>query len=280
MTKFNPYIQGKFSTGTRATAEIIGGKARQLLNIPAYVPYWIVVTSDCPDDKLSEAVEFAVQTTLQDRGHAWTGKFAVRSSATSEDGDTQSYAGIFESKLNVPITEVYSAVQEIRQSARSSKVKAYSGNDGHNIAVIIMPMVEAKWSGVLFSIEPVEGTDRMLLEWQDGVGGVVDGTGDSSRVFLGTGDNITEHMTSYFDGKTITLPELGELPMEQVIQLWEQAKRLENNYNRPVDIEWCITFKPKHPSATNTVILSQGTYNLSVLQVRPITTLGVSNDNA
>ena len=101
MTKFNPYIQGKFSTGTRATAEIIGGKASQLLNIPAYVPYWIVVTSDCPDDKLSEAVEFAVQTTLQDRGHAWTGKFAVRSSATSEDGDTQSYAGIFESKLNV-----------------------------------------------------------------------------------------------------------------------------------------------------------------------------------
>jgi phosphoenolpyruvate synthase/pyruvate phosphate dikinase len=281
MTKFNPYIQGKFSQGTRATAEIIGGKARQLLNIPLYVPYWIVVTSDCPDDKLSEAVEFAILTILKDHHPAtWDNKLAVRSSATSEDGDSQSYAGIFESKLNVPITEAYSAVQEIRQSARTSKVKAYSGNDAHNIAVIIMPMVDAKWSGVLFSKEPVEGTDRMLLEWQDGVGGVVDGTGDSSHVFLGTGDNITEHMDSCFDGKTIALPELGALPMEQVVQLWNQAKRLENNYNRPVDIEWCISFKPNHASATNTVILSKGIYTLSVLQVRPITTLGASNDNA
>ena len=276
MTKFNPYIQGKFSTGTRATAEIIGGKARQLLNIPAYVPYWIVVTSDCPDDKLSEAVEFAILTILKDHHPArWDNKFAVRSSATSEDGDSQSYAGIFESKLNVPITEVYLAVQEIRQSARSSKVKAYSGNDAHNIAVIIMPMIDAKWSGVLFSKEPVEGTDRMLLEWQDGVGGVVDGTGDSSHVFLGTGDNITEHMDSYFDGKTIALPELGELPMEQVVQLWNQAKRLENNYNRPVDIEWCIEDTADYRTKDNRVNLR---YSLKILQVRPITTLGVSNE--
>jgi len=284
MTKFNPYIQGKFSTGPRATVEVIGGKARQLLNIEDFVPYWIVVTSDCPDDKLSEAVEFAVKTTLKDsyretKDISWVinpslakMRFAVRSSATSEDGDSQSYAGIFESKLNVPITEVYSAVQEIRQSARSSKVKAYSGKDAHNIAVIIMPMVDAKWSGVLFSKEPVEGTDRMLMEWEEGVGGVVDGTGDSSHIFLGTGKNMTEHMTTYYDGRTITLPELGDLPILQISQLWEEAKRLENNYNRPVDIEWCI-----EDTKENNV---DKRYHLKILQVRPITTLGGSNDNA
>ena len=269
MTKFNPYIQGQFSTGPRATVEVIGGKAKQLLNIQDFVPYWIVITSDCPDDKLSEAVEFAVKTTLKDCKLDKM-RFAVRSSATTEDGDSQSYAGIFESKLHVPITEVYSAVQEIRQSARSSKVKAYSGKDAHNIAVIIMPMVDAKWSGVLFSKEPVDGTDKMLMEWEEGVGGVVDGTGDSSHAFLGTGKNMTEHMTTYYDGHKITLPELGELPILQISQLWEQAKRLENNYKRPVDIEWCIEDTKEHNVDRR--------YHMKILQVRPITTLGGSNE--
>lgn len=272
MNKFNPYIQGRYSIAPRGSVEIIGGKAKQLMMItPEYVPYWIAITSDCPDDKLSDAVEFAVQDIVNKINYlGQTGtdnRFAIRSSATSEDGDSQSYAGIFESKLNVPITEVYSAVQEVRQSARDSKVKAYSGtDDDHNIAVLIMPMINATWSGVLFSKEPVEGTDKMLLEWDKGVGGVVDGTSDTSHVFLGTGDNISEHMTSIYDGRTIKLPELDELPTEQVIKLWNEAKRLENNYNQPVDIEWAIV---KHNFNSDT--------QLSILQVRPITTLGASN---
>jgi phosphoenolpyruvate synthase/pyruvate phosphate dikinase len=261
MNKFNPYIQGQYSQGPRATVEIIGGKAKQLLMItPEYVPYWIVITSDCPDDQLSDAVEFAVQDIVSKHIGGASHRFAVRSSATSEDGDSQSYAGIFESKLHVPITEVYSAVQQVRQSAKDSKVKAYSGTDDtHNIAVLIMPMVKAHYSGVLFSKEPVEGTDKMLLEWDKGVGGVVDGTSDTSHAFLGTGSNITEHMTSYYDGRTIKLPELDDLPVPDVIKLWNEAKRLENNYNQPVDIEWAIAS------------------DLKILQVRPITTLGANN---
>ena len=108
-----------------------------------------------------------------------------------------------------------------------------------------MPMVKAQYSGVLFSKEPVEGTDRMLVEWEEGVGGVVDGESNSNMIFL---DSEDFYRSGEIYEKCVEL----DIPLYTI---WHEAKRLEKNYGRPVDIEWAINEEGRP----------------FVLQVRPIT---------
>ena len=231
------YISQKNSPNTNS--QTIGGKAMQLRGIsPEFVPDWTVITADCPEDRVS-AIVFKAWTHMSVNSYQ---TYAVRSSALEEDGKNQSFAGIFESKLNVYPTGLEHAVREVRNSIKDERVTAYVNtmmktNSKYprpselpqTPAVIIMPMVKAKYSGVLFTKEPVEGTDRMLLEWEDGVGGVVDGTSNSKQLFLGT--------------EKFSLRPIGHGPVGgygALSKIWTEAKRLENNYRRPVDIEWAI----------------------------------------
>ena len=236
--------------GINKPRERIGGKADQLFNItPQLLPYWSVITADCPDDKLEEVCWEIInpKSTL---------RYAVRSSAVEEDGKDQSFAGIFESKLNVPITGIEHAVREVRDSAKTIRAREYLQSMGKvmmrhdeqflekispKVAVIVMPMVKARYSGVLFSKEPVEGTNQMLVEWEEGVGGVVDGESNSNMLFI---DKKDFGKVSYVD-----------VMNDGLHAIWQEAKRLEKNYGRPVDIEWAITEEGRP----------------YVLQVRPIT---------
>ena len=99
-----------------------------------------------------------------------------------------------------------------------------------NVAVIIMPMVDAEISGVLFSKEPVGGSDQMLVEWEYGVGGVVDGNNETQHAFL---------HRKVFPSKSIfgKMQWATDVAMQSI---WSEAKRLEALYKRPVDIEWAI----------------------------------------
>ena len=237
----NRYIVKHTETmGVNKPPERIGGKADQLFNIsPDLLPYWSVITADCPDDKLEEVCH----EIWQDIG-LWLSLYAVRSSAVGEDGKDQSFAGIFESKLNVPITGIELAVREVRDSFNSYRAVTYRAehkDTSPNVAVIVMPMVKAWRSGVLFSKEPVEGTDRMLVEWEEGVGGVVDGESNSNMLFI---DKKDFGKVSYVD-----------VMNDGLHAIWQEAKRLEKNYGRPVDIEWAINEEGRP----------------FVLQVRPIT---------
>lgn len=243
----------------------VGGKAAQLRKItPDLVPNWVVITADCPDDVLSEVVQEAVSLlslpphSPQKYSVYPYGKYAVRSSAVEEDGTNQSFAGIFESKLNVPITGLEHAVREVRDSVKDERVTSYvdtmmkisskyprPSELPQTPAVIMMHMVDAKYSGVLFTTEPVEGTDRMLVEYEEGVGGVVDGKSNSKMLFL---ENDS-------DSNKRTAAELNVNDLTQFYPIYIEAKRLENNYRKPLDIEWAID-KNNQPW---------------ILQVRPIT---------
>ena len=249
------YISQKNSPNTNS--QTIGGKAMQLRGIsPEFVPDWTVITADCPEDRVS-AIVFKAWTHMSVNSYQ---TYAVRSSAVGEDGKNQSFAGIFESKLNVRPTGLEHAVREVRDSVKDERVTAYvdtimKTNSKYprpselpqTPAVIIMPMIDARYSGVLFTKEPVEGTDRMLLEYEQGVGGVVDGTGDSMTFFL---DRNNFYETSVIDEELT-----HSHPPPAIRRIWEEAKRLERNYGRPVDIEWAVDQNDKP----------------WILQVRPIT---------
>ncbi|HEY6236062.1 MAG TPA: PEP/pyruvate-binding domain-containing protein, partial [Candidatus Elarobacter sp.] len=190
----------------------VGGKAAGLARLRdagCDVPPWFVVTPDCnvDDHILSDALERLTAPQCHANpaechpdmvsaaaelveGCATT--FAVRSSALAEDGASASYAGQFASLLFVPRHRVLDAIRRVRASAASENVRAYAGRDGAAggrrdiaMAVIVQRMVDGGASGVAFGIDPVDGSDVVVVTAAYGLAsGVVDGecTTDAWRV--------------------------------------------------------------------------------------------------
>ena len=93
--------------------------------------------------------------------------FAVRSSALSEDSAQASFAGEFETVLDVRTDElVREAIHTVRRSRHSERVQAYSQakgmDDRHDMAVVVQRLVRADISGVLFTADPVSGSHMRM----------------------------------------------------------------------------------------------------------------------
>jgi phosphoenolpyruvate synthase/pyruvate phosphate dikinase len=103
--------------------------------------------------------------------------FAVRSSALSEDSAQASFAGEFETVLEVGGDEaIREAIHTVRRSRHSERVRAYSEAKGveplQDMAVVVQRMVPAEFSGVLFTADPVSGSRSQMA------GNYVRGLGD------------------------------------------------------------------------------------------------------
>ncbi|RYZ32776.1 MAG: hypothetical protein EOP01_00100, partial [Propionibacteriaceae bacterium] len=166
---------------------LLGGKAAPLARLAAAgfpVPSGLVVTTaawQLPADQLATAITVALPE-LDERGAG----LAVRSSAVAEDTRDASYAGQYETYLNVPLGDVVEAVQRCWQAATAARVQAYRSNLGSDVeggvaadtgahaeagagadvrsgeavpamAVLIQPMVAAAAAGVAFTANPLTG---------------------------------------------------------------------------------------------------------------------------
>jgi len=140
----------------------VGAKAASLARLSAAgfsVPAGFVVTADAfvhlADAELAGAIEVAAAP-LGD------GPFAVRSSAVAEDAADASYAGLYETYLNVHRSELIDAVRRCREAGGAPRVAAYQvgrgvGGKGTGMAVLVQTMVPAQVAGVAFTADPVTG---------------------------------------------------------------------------------------------------------------------------
>jgi phosphohistidine swiveling domain-containing protein len=185
---------------------------------------------------------------------------AVRSSALPQDGVAQatvsedsaqaSFAGEFETVLNVGADQtlrVREAIHTVRRSRRSRRVQAYSQAQGldveYEMAVVVQKMVQADISGVLFTADPVTGS------WATMMGNFVRGLGD--RLVSG------EVSGQAFSIKRPKGQYEGPAELERFARrLYKLASRLEKDLGCPQDIEWAVA--------------GDETF---LLQSRPITTL-------
>ena len=178
--------------------------------------------------------------------------FAVRSSALSEDSAQASFAGEFETVLNMETDEeIKAAVYAVFKSRESERVKAYSSVQGmeqsHLIAVVIQLMVKSELSGVLFTADPITGSYTSII------GNYVHGLGEK----LVSGEvNAYDFKLTRPKGKYQGPDELGKYAS----MLYKFAIAIEKESGSPQDIEWAVA-KGK----------------LYILQARPITTLTSSN---
>ncbi|MGK2865403.1 MAG: PEP/pyruvate-binding domain-containing protein, partial [Mycobacterium sp.] len=213
------------------------------------------------------------------------GRLAVRSSGGQEDGAAHSFAGLFDTILNVTgIDAAEDAVRRCWASAFSHRATQYRymrglGFDDVALAVILQRLVQPHSSGVMFTADPVTGsTDRITINGVLGLGeGLVSGAVDSDAVVVDkrTGAVLDETpgeqqqmVVSHHDGGVRTVPVPGDRQQQRSIsaalraELIDLGTRLEQHYGSPQDIEWAYGAAGE-----------SGEAQAWILQSRPITTL-------
>jgi phosphohistidine swiveling domain-containing protein len=258
-------------------AGLVGQKAWTLSRLAGAgfpVPDGFVVTTaawEAPPERLARQVGRMV-----DRFPGVAG-FAVRSSAAGEDLVGASYAGQYDTFLNVPPGRVAEQAQRHRGGEQAGRVTAYrahrvpsprtdpadSGADRGDLAapmaVLVQPMVPATAAGVAFTADPVTGDrDQTLVTAVRGVAERLVGgesTGDQWRVH---GQRATPHRVVE-----------DAVTADQALAVAALARRAEHLLGSPQDVEWAIeptgAETPDAPDA--------GWWRVVLLQSRPMTAL-------
>jgi pyruvate,water dikinase len=212
-----------------------------------------------PEDLRAEII--AAHAKLCGENPRWP--LAVRSSATTEDAEDASFAGLQDTYLWVTDAETtlknvlscWASLYSVPSLAYRLKGKVPEA--GVAIAVVVQRMVDARTAGVMFTRSPLTG-DRSVITieatWGMGsalVGGEV--TPDRFVISKITkeisireiSDKHIQHVPAEGGGiKTVETPEaLRRAPCvtdEELATLKEIARKVERHYGRPQDIEWAI----------------------------------------
>jgi len=151
---------------------------------------------------------------------------AVRSSGLSEDGESRSFAGVFESILEVRPSELPSAIKTVQASMNSERAAAYAGDDRQAGGIIVQEMVDAEYAGVMFTEHPARPSS-MFVELTSGLGqAVADGTVAPDGYTFGR-----------YSGQSLD----GQEPPMDLAPLLDLGRRIEALFGTPQDIEWAYS---------------------------------------
>jgi len=189
---------------------------------------------------------------------------AMRSSAVGEDL-TLTFAGQYATYLNVPASELVNRYKDIVASLFTPRALFYYKNKGFKeeemaMGVAVLPMINSKASGVLFTRQPEEAEQEAVLinaVWGLGkyaVGGVINP--DHYLVAYQPPGKVLEQHIPPKEVMLVNLPGGGvqeaPVPLELVHapclnqghlrQLVQWAATLEAHYQRPQDVEWALDF--------------------------------------
>ncbi len=188
---------------------------------------------------------------------------AVRSSATAEDLPGASFAGQYTTFLNVNgREELYAAIKKCWASlwndrAVSYRAKQNIGNAELGHGVVVQKMINSEKSGILFTANPVNGRrDEISLSSSWGLGeAIVSGEVDPDQWVINKqyGEIVSEYIATK-KVKTVRKaegielvavePEKQEtvtLNADELQELLEFARKVEDYFGSPQDIEWAFT---------------------------------------
>ena len=190
---------------------------------------------------------------------------AVRSSATAEDSQEASFAGLQDTYLWVKSAEA--VLQYVRAcwaslysvGSISYRLKDGTPEKGVAIAVVVQKMVHARSAGVMFTRSPLTG-DRSVITIESAWGlgsAVVSGEVTPDRFVISkiTGQisvrEISDKRMRHVPAETGGI-EHAETPEElrrppsisdhELKALAEIGRKVERHYGRPQDIEWAIDY--------------------------------------
>jgi pyruvate,water dikinase len=221
----------------------------------------LITDGTMPDD-LRHEIETAYEQLAPDEGP--NPRVAVRSSATAEDTAQFSFAGMFESFLNVSgKAQLIDAVKRCWASTFGARVLFYRVKQNlpaeMPVAVIVQRMVSSEKSGVMFTVDPAtQDASRMVIEAVWGLGeAIVQGavTPDrhvldkrtlnvltssiATKEFLLTWD-AASRSTARIDLEKDPRASAAVLTQRELAQLGGLARRAEQHYGVPQDLEFAI----------------------------------------
>jgi len=168
-----------------------------------------------------------------------TNRFAIRSSANCEDLQLTSFAGQFESYLDVLTDQVFEAVRKCFSSVFSRRVLTYT--IFHEIelrkikmAVLVQEMIKSDKGGVLFTKNILDGDiDKMVIEGTRGrADDVVSGLVEPERVV------VNKKSKKVVSRENTNSKVLSDKELRELVKI---AMEVEDFYQGvPQDIEWVI----------------------------------------
>ncbi|MBX3186425.1 MAG: phosphoenolpyruvate synthase [Labilithrix sp.] len=180
--------------------------------------------------------------------------FAVRSSATTEDGAMQSMAGLAETVLGVRGPEALGdAVRRVWASIASGRSLAYLARHGVRdvgMGVVIQPMVGAVAAGVMFTRTAGRVARERVVNAGVGLGSpVVDGVTTPDMLRIGEDGRTIEQTIARklratvvgdagLEERAVERPDDPALSPALVAELADVAKRLERIEDVPWDVEF------------------------------------------
>ncbi len=208
---------------------------------------------------------------------------AVRSSGIMEDMEERSFAGQYDSFLNISrIEDLVEAIKRCWSSMWSRETQTYMRDNKlegkMSMAVVLQEQISPEVSGVLFTVNPLTGIDtHMLIESVWGLGeGVVTGEVSPDRlIYDWSSMELVEKTTSpqshkyeiREEGGTHKIPttddekEKHSITESTLNELVHLGLRVGRQYGYPQDIEWAVE-KGK----------------VYLLQTRPLTSIQFSKD--
>jgi len=188
---------------------------------------------------------------------------AVRSSATTEDADDASFAGLQDTFLWVLSPEdMAHRVRECWGSLYSVESMTYRRKQGFPedqvaMAVVVQQMVDARCAGVMFTRSPLTGDKSVIaIEGAWGLGSsVVSGEVTPDKWVMGkiTGEisqrDISEKHARQIPAEGGGIVEVENeadirsapcLTDEQLEGLRQVGRQIEKHYGKPQDIEWAL----------------------------------------
>lgn len=220
-----------------------GGKAANLGELKRAglpVPNGFVVL-DQPGEDLGRALE-----------RLGPGPYAVRSSAVAEDLAEASFAGQYETILDVDGPgAVAEAIRKCRDAAAGLRVASYREQRGITgdsaIAVLVQQMVTSKAAGVAFTANPVTGDrNEIVITAVKGLGEKLVSGASTAEEWV-----VSGHAAARKRGVDPIITAA------QADSIAAQARRCAELFGRPQDVEWSISREEE----------------LYLLQSRPITAL-------
>ncbi|ODT44758.1 MAG: hypothetical protein ABS70_04765 [Nitrospira sp. SCN 59-13] len=208
--------------------------------------------------------QLALERRLAELTHDPTTRWAVRSSATNEDIEQASAAGLYRTSLGLSSSQVLRGIYDCWQSLWTEAAVEYalrtsSPKSCPSMAVVIQPLLHATTAGVAYSIHPVTGrTSQVVINAVPGLASslvsgevtpdqyVVEVAEDEGRPLrvrrrlLATKQQKLLPTSAGVHAETISesAQKQSSLSDAQLFQLATLSKQIEAAFRQPIDLEW------------------------------------------
>ncbi len=211
----------------------------------------MIIAEDMPQSLADEIDGF-----LKEYGDSY---YAVRSSAVAEDLPEASFAGQQDTFLFIKPEDVPKMAISCWASYWNERAVKYRHDAGIDhlstgMAVVVQRMVSSDTSGVMFTMNPVDGSDDVVVESSWGLGeSIASGTITPDRFVLGRDGTVKDSSIrhkdkGYFlvDGSNQLVdiePSKRDIPSSDdgiLKDVLELGLKLEGHFKAPQDVEWAV----------------------------------------